>query len=286
MSDTLAQFQHSTQRLHASPWVKLLRPGAHKFLVRWWARCTRPGLPITTRLFFGPKMRVVLPEVVSEALYTYGLFDEVVTDLVIRYVKPGDTVLDIGAHFGYLSLLCSHLVGPEGQVYAFEPTPSTFAVLEENTARYANTKAFNLAAGRENTRQKILDHGLQYCAWNTLAPEPRMPGLVNGTKIRKTEVTIVKLDDFLQARGIVPSFVKIDTENFEADVISGLNRTLKITRPRVLLEAGSSSSLEAAETLSALGYRLYVAQCPGAVEPWIGTLAEANSRFKDILFLP
>src|SRR5919112_1930622 len=47
-------------------------------------------------------------------------------------VRPGDTVLDVGAHFGIYTLLASELVGPSGRVVAFEPDPVSRSQLEKN----------------------------------------------------------------------------------------------------------------------------------------------------------
>ncbi|NJK44255.1 MAG: FkbM family methyltransferase, partial [Pleurocapsa sp. SU_196_0] len=45
-------------------------------------------------------------------------------------LRPGDVFLDIGAHIGLFTVVMARLVGPEGRVFSFEPTPSTRAVLE------------------------------------------------------------------------------------------------------------------------------------------------------------
>src|SRR5690348_15759402 len=47
-------------------------------------------------------------------------------------LKPGDTVLDIGANAGVYSLLASKKVGPKGKIYAFEPTAETYKLLVKN----------------------------------------------------------------------------------------------------------------------------------------------------------
>jgi FkbM family methyltransferase len=49
-------------------------------------------------------------------------------------LKPGDTVVDIGANIGAFSILAASLVGPSGRVIAFEPMPETFERLKENIA--------------------------------------------------------------------------------------------------------------------------------------------------------
>ena len=55
-------------------------------------------------------------------------------------LRPGDTVIDVGANVGWYTLLASSRVGPSGQVVAFEPVPSALAFLRENVAanRLAN----------------------------------------------------------------------------------------------------------------------------------------------------
>src|SRR5258708_1459179 len=50
-----------------------------------------------------------------------GFFEGSATNFVIQFVKEGMTIVDVGANFGYFSLLFSKLVGPTGRVIAFEP---------------------------------------------------------------------------------------------------------------------------------------------------------------------
>lgn len=54
---------------------------------------------------------VVIAELVSLFIYRYGFFEEGLTNIFLHYLKPGMTFFDIGAHFGYFTLLGSALVG-------------------------------------------------------------------------------------------------------------------------------------------------------------------------------
>lgn len=280
------QFERAVRRFHHPKLHKLVSPGAHKLLRRHLARSGLFGGKVKTQLFFGEDMEVILPEVVSEVLYTYGLFDEDVTNMVLQAVQPGDVVLDVGAHFGYFTLLLSHMVGNAGKVLAFEPTPSTFEVLGRNTLGRNNTEIFNLAAGGADAHLEIMDFGLKYCAWNTLSTEARMSQLSMDGAAKRVQVGVVVLDDFLAARHVQPDFIKIDAENFEADVIQGLAETLRLKPAKVLMETGSVGSLRAGVFLLELGLKPYVINHAGVLDLWSGEFEQANVSFKDILFLP
>jgi FkbM family methyltransferase len=64
--------------------------------------------------------------------YILQPFEPYTTELFKRAVKPGAIVIDIGAQFGYYSLLAAKFAGPEGKVFAFEPVPSNFKILKKN----------------------------------------------------------------------------------------------------------------------------------------------------------
>lgn len=58
--------------------------------------------------------------------------EEFETEIFKKEIKKGDTVLDLGAHIGYYTLLAAKLVGEKGKVFAFEPEPTNFALLKKN----------------------------------------------------------------------------------------------------------------------------------------------------------
>ena len=54
------------------------------------------------------------------------------TELLLSQLGPGNVVLDLGGNIGYYTLLFARRVGPSGKVFAFEPDPDNFALLQEN----------------------------------------------------------------------------------------------------------------------------------------------------------
>lgn len=280
-----SQLKRAVARLHRSPAQKILDPGLYRFFARWQAR-RGEGRIVPAQLFFGRQMNVVLPEIVSEQIFTYGLFDDVVSWLAVKATRPGDIVLDIGAHFGYFTLLFSELVGPTGRVVAFEPTPSTFGLLKGNIDRYQNIVAENLALGRECGEAELCDHGLKYCAWNSLAKESRLGDLPPGVKPTQVTVGLTTVDDYVRRHGLQPRLIKIDAENFEAEVIVGAEQTIRSCTPVVIMETGSAAALQAGGYLLERGYQLFVSEGYGSLERWNADLEVANARYKDILFVP
>jgi FkbM family methyltransferase len=279
------KFRQAVERLHASPIKKLGLVGPRRFLTRRHARLFTSGTEREAELFFGGAMTVVLPEVISQQIFTYGLFDEIVTGLALRAVREGDVVLDIGAHFGYFTRLFSRLVGASGRIVSFEPTPSTFAVLQKNTANVSNVTVLNMAAGRHSGRLTISDFGLTYSAWNTLSASSRMPGVLAEPKAR-VEVDVIRLDDWCNREVFHPTVIKIDAENFEEEVIAGLSETLARFHPRVLMETGSEQAIQAGLALLDLDYQVLVSTQPGVLTLQKDGVEEALIRNKDVLFMP
>src|ERR1035437_2648964 len=103
----------------------------------------RGGIRCRAKMFWGGTMNVVFPEPMSNCIYRYGYSEIDMTVMLLEVLKPGMVFFDVGAHFGYATLLASRLVGVNGSVHSFEPTPSSFEVLESNTRDTKNVKTVN-----------------------------------------------------------------------------------------------------------------------------------------------
>lgn len=79
--------------------------------------------------------KVIVPsnevKAVSE-LMCNGMYDETLTLFLIKSLRGGNKVLDLGAGFGYFSVLCCALVGENGQVVALEENENNIKILNEN----------------------------------------------------------------------------------------------------------------------------------------------------------
>ena len=283
-TDAVARaYWHALARLQQPAWRKLIDPGPLRFLERLAARHAAEPVRRRVPLFFGASMDVLLPEVISEQLHGYGLFDDLVSWMALCAVEPGDTVYDVGAHFGYFSLLFAALAGDGGRVFSFEPTPSTFALMSGNVAPDARIRPVNAAAGATADRLSIADYGLKFSAWNTLAEAGRLGTSADAIAPTRVEVEVVTLDAFSGQHGAAPGFIKIDAENFETEVLQGAAGLLESSRPTLLLESGSARSAGLAASLTRVGYRAFSTERVGELHE-LDDAAAGALRFKDVLF--
>src|SRR5271154_7457581 len=118
----MSAIEHSPHSL-ASRILRFLQKPAHEqsrsLYVRW--RRVFPSVPLPIRLPFGVWW-VARNDYLGSTL-SYDGFDLAERAFIQRFVRPGMTILDIGAHHGFYTLLLSKCVGPTGRVLAFEPSP-------------------------------------------------------------------------------------------------------------------------------------------------------------------
>jgi FkbM family methyltransferase len=174
----------------------------------------------------GGKLLVSLDDYVGRAAYYVGDLDRKISALIDRYVKPGDTVLDIGANIGLLSLRMAKRVGPSGTVHAFEPNPAVAGRLEATLAsnRISNVRVHKLALGAESSILR-----LEVPADNAGAASLKR---TKANLFHAYDVNVVPLDDLSLSN---VSFVKIDVEGFEEEVLKGFSRTLKKSPPKTIV---------------------------------------------------
>jgi FkbM family methyltransferase len=187
-----------------------------------------------------------------------GTYEPEQTALFEQLIRPGQTVLDVGANVGYYTLLASVLVGPEGRVHAFEPEPRNAGFLR----RHAQI----------NRRRNVT---VQQAAVSDRAGTGRFDfGSGTGTghlaDAGALEVRTVRLDDYCAEHGLAPSAIKIDVEGAEMSVLQGARGTLERHRPILFLSThGAEAHRASLAFLRGLGY---------GVRPILGGDVEATSE--------
>ncbi|NJL77576.1 MAG: FkbM family methyltransferase, partial [Saprospiraceae bacterium] len=156
---------------------------------------------------------------------------------LINTLQSGDTFLDVGAHFGYYSLLASQLVGETGKVVAFEAAPKTFALLEKNVKPYSNILALPKAVSDKVASIEIYEFPVLYSEYNTLDTKP-FEGMewFKENLPQPTTVPAISLDFYCQQATIHPTVIKIDVEGAEGSVLKGLQHRLCFSSPQLVME--------------------------------------------------
>ena len=250
------------------------------------ALARRKNALVEAETFWGDKMNVLLPTA-AWSLLAYGFFEEGLTTMVLKHVGQGQVFYDIGAHFGYYTLLAHRLVGPGGQVHAFEPTPSTHAILQSNAAGRENVFLNGCATFCECTVLPFHDYGPTYSAYNSFR-KARLGGLIRPPEPTTIDVQTTTVDEYVKSTQTAPDFVKIDAESTEMEVLKGMEETLAKSRPIVSLEVGDMDipgAPRSRDTISHLldrGYQAYEYQS-GRIVPH---QLKDTYAYADILFLP
>lgn len=160
----------------------------------------------------------------SLLLSVMGSFKPIETGVITRRVQSGATVLDIGAHIGYFTLLFARRVGPAGHVYAFEPEPHNYKLLVRNVGEngYGNVTCVQAAAHTANGSVTL------YLANDNAADHRVAPGEDDRETIN---VRALRVDDYLSNVAHI-DFIKIDVKGAELSVLQGMNDLLERS-PRI-----------------------------------------------------
>ena len=178
-----------------------------------------------------------------------GRTERPLLDWFAANVKPGETWLDVGVHYGYTAIALSRLVGPTGKVFAFEPMVSTAGYL-------AQTRLIN-----DFPQLTVLPLALAAPPSLELKQLPAVRGMVDSTKQggEWMETILVSRLDWLwpQVCGDRERIdgVKIDVQGMEIEVLRGMSDLLKAFKPKLVVEIHHGVDRnELLDLLEAAGY--------------------------------
>ena len=237
-----------------------------------------PGFHLRARLasMFGRSVKVSVlgktfhmdlrDEAVSSTIFADGIWEPEETEFLEKILRPGMVFIDIGAHIGYYTVIAAGFVGSTGKVFAFEPDPGNFALLQKNVAEnhcqnvLIGQKAIVASTQRVFLYRSEGNHGdhRTYDPHDEVVRQPR-------TRRHAVAVEALSLDDYLASHPTGVDVVKMDIQGSEYDAFMGMRRTLQqnydvtiLTEfwPTGMKQAGVMPTLFL-EKVRASGFRIY-----------------------------
>lgn len=195
-----------------------------------------PGLP-PTKLYTNPD-----DSTIRLMLERNQIWEDLETRWVMHSIRPGDVFVDVGANIGYYTVLAAKLVGEEGHVYAFEPDPTSFAILKANVERngLSNVTLEQKALSNEPGSLRLF-----------LAPDNKGDHRIfdeEGAARPFLDVEAMRLDDYAPIKNRKIDFIKVDTQGAEGLILQGMIETIAANPKLVMVMEYTPSALRAVGT--------------------------------------
>ncbi len=276
--DILLKQLNTVETLASSRWNRLLH---HPFRYVYAIFFTKIIYPKTKKeirknasLFYSDEMKVDLPAATDIYLTggkSHGSEIRLARFLILN-LFPGSRFLDIGAHYGYFSLLASELVGATGKVFAFEPADKSFALLQENSTRRSNITTFKEAVSDTAGMLTFFEFPTLYSEYNSLnAAQFSNEAWFSEFKPVTVEVPATTIDAITGKASFIPDLIKMDVEGAEYKAMLGGVRFFQSHATVLVMEyltprRQNNEHKKAVALLAELGYLPYVILQSGAIE--------------------
>jgi len=174
----------------------------------------------------------------GQELMVTGRWERANTALVERLLAPGDTFVDVGANFGYFSMVAGPLIGAKGKLHCFEPIPRVAELLRQSLKANGYLHLHGIASvhacavgARSDTVQLRFKEG-DYSGGSLFVSDSR----AKAETFCAVDVPLKRLDDALKKLSHA-DLVKIDVEGGEMAVVEGMAELIaRSPRMRILLE--------------------------------------------------
>lgn len=233
-------------------------------------------------------------DLIGHCLMTYGEWEDDSVQLLRSLVSPGDTVIDVGAHIGSITVPLAKAVGSTGLVHAFEPQSPVFQLLNANAAlnglyhvRTHQLLVSNITGCEQSfplviptallqSTQPMFGHigGYNYGA---AAYDPHSMFYQHGEVLKSHESVDIRTLDSFDFKKV--ALIKMDLEGHELRALRGAQNVLKRSRPILYLEHNvQSSESQKKELLRFLKKNKYICEVNVA-----RVIVDNNWRHKQII---
>ena len=173
-----------------------------------------------------------------------------------QLVREGDTAIDIGANLGYYARPIASIVGSRGHLYAVEPVPVIFSVLQRNMRGCDNATLYNYALGEEERTIEMANDSVAAAGYFGTGRNFVSEGELSKDAVRFTAQMKRGSQLFGSLERI--DFIKCDIEGYERAVIPELKPLLERHHPTLLIETDGDTRRDIVALMEGLGYRAYM----------------------------
>jgi len=167
--------------------------------------------------------------------WKYRLFkDRAEIKILMKCIKPGEHVVDIGAYKGWYTYWMSKAVGSTGRVFAFEPQRALYnylqCIIREAKIKNVVFEPIGLSSKNAQMCLAVPEGKKGYSQMATF-------GTINNKECKTYNVQVETLDDYLQKMNVNNmSFIKCDAEGHELEIFLGGAKVLKKYKPILFFE--------------------------------------------------
>jgi FkbM family methyltransferase len=207
--------------------------------------------------------------IISEQVVQNGRLDfDLLIPHILQHIRPGDTVVDVGAFIGDHTVAYSHAVGKDGKVIAYEPSLYAFHCLVHNVERCGNVFTFNHALGTSPDVVRM-----------TTSPNAAS-NYIGG--VEGDNIIVRPLDEDISIFERL-DLIKIDTEGYELKVLKGAEKLIEKFHPKLVVEINEialnrqhTTPEDVIAWIVRKGYQVSILHRHGPDVPFYDILAVAN----------
>ncbi len=201
------------------------------------------------------------------------------------FVKNNGTIVDVGAHLGYLTKEFARAHNGSLQVIAFEPGDYCLSILRRITGKLSNVtivpRALSDREGEIELKTPIKPSGLLGIGTSHIGND-------DGVEYVPSIIRTIKLDDYVEENNIAGiDLLKVDVEGAEFQVLKGAEKTIQRFRPIWYLEVDATMTArmnyrpdELFQFLHGYGYLAYTMDNDGNLTPVEGYQGAGDYFFK------
>jgi FkbM family methyltransferase len=158
-------------------------------------------------------------------------------EIVRNHLRPGMTFYDVGANIGIFAMMAARIVGPGGQVVAFEADPE----IAERLREHARRNSFSWVSVEQKAAWRESGTVMFERVDASVSPDRGVGHIVDSKNANVVSLDAIALDD-CPPKYRPPDFIKCDVEGAEGEVFQGARQLLEKQRPKVLCEIHNEDS--------------------------------------------